>query len=318
MSSIESYPMVFAIGHRAIADIFLDPVLVEEKIDGSQFSFGMIDGELVMRSKGAVVHKDSPEGMFSAAVHSVMEILDRLKPGWVYRCEYLQKPKHNVLAYGRVPSRNLILFDVNIGTESYLDRRAKEVEAERVGLEIAPKLFEGMVLSSESLFALLESVSILGSTKVEGIVAKNYARFSIDKKAMMGKFVSEQFKETHSKEWKASNPVLGDIVERLIATLRTEARWQKSVQHLKDAGTLEGSPRDIGNLIAEVKRDVLAEESDFIKTKLYEWAKDRISRAVTHGLPEWYKKVLAESAFGSSERGGLPLIEQPTNERSAN
>jgi hypothetical protein len=288
---------VFAIGHRAISDIFLEPVLVEEKIDGSQFSFGVIDGEVSMRSKGAIVHKDSPEGMFSAGVHSVLELADRLKPGWTYRCEYLQKPKHNVLAYGRVPAHNVILFDINTGTEVYLSRSEKEVEAERIGLEIVPKLFEGMVYSSENLFALLENVSILGAVKIEGIVAKNYARFGIDKKAMMGKFVSEHFKEVHNKEWKANNPVIGDIVERLIATLRTEARWQKSVQHLADAGKLETSPRDIGNLIAEVKKDVLAEESDYIKEKLYEWAKDRISRAVTHGLPEWYKKQLVEKSF---------------------
>lgn len=297
LGKLESYPSVFAIGHRAVADIFLDPVLIEEKIDGSQFSFGVIEGEISMRSKGATITKESPEGMFASAVYSVVDLADRLHSGWTYRCEYLQKPKHNTLAYERVPSRNLILFDINTGTETYLTRKEKEFEAERIGLEITPKMFEGMVYEPEKIYSLLENVSILGGCKVEGIVAKNYARFGMDKKVLMGKFVSEDFKESHVKEWRANNPVITDITDRLIATLRTEARWKKAVQHLNEAGTLENSPRDIGNLIAEVKRDVLAEESDFIKDKLYEWAKDRVSRAVTHGLPEWYKKHLLENSF---------------------
>lgn len=51
--SWHSYPSTFALGHRAIADLLLDPVLVEEKVDGSQFSFGVFeqDGERVIRCR---------------------------------------------------------------------------------------------------------------------------------------------------------------------------------------------------------------------------------------------------------------------------
>ena len=43
---IHSYSKVYQIGHKVIRDIFNDEVLIEEKIDGSQFSFGVIDGVL--------------------------------------------------------------------------------------------------------------------------------------------------------------------------------------------------------------------------------------------------------------------------------
>jgi len=43
---IHSYATVFQLGHKMIAGIFSSPVVVEEKIDGSSFSFGLIDGEL--------------------------------------------------------------------------------------------------------------------------------------------------------------------------------------------------------------------------------------------------------------------------------
>lgn len=39
-SSWNSYPQIYALGHRYLEDLLKDPVLVEEKIDGSQFSFG--------------------------------------------------------------------------------------------------------------------------------------------------------------------------------------------------------------------------------------------------------------------------------------
>jgi hypothetical protein len=43
MTSWHSYPKLYAMGHRAIADLLLDDVIVQEKVDGSQFSFGLFD-----------------------------------------------------------------------------------------------------------------------------------------------------------------------------------------------------------------------------------------------------------------------------------
>lgn len=299
---IHSYPKVYAIGHGAIAELFDGPVLVEEKVDGSQFSFCRVGSEVFFRSRGAdVIPGAHDAGMFAAGVNAIKEIADSLTEGWVYRCEYLSKPKHNTLVYSRVPKRHCIIFDINTGDEIYLSRHEKVTEAERIGLEYVPLMYEGTVDSPEKIHALLDTESILGGKKVEGIVAKNYARFGKDKKVMMGKFVSEEFKETHGKEWKASNPALTDVVERIIATLKNPVRWEKAVNRLRDAGTLEGSPRDIGNLIAEVQRDIRDEEREFIQQKLTEWALPRVIRASTGGLPEWYKERLLQSAFAGKD-----------------
>src|SRR5213075_47093 len=118
--------------------------------DGSQFSFGVDEaGVIHIRSKGVVMDLDHPEGMFNKAVVTVRELAHLLTPGWTYRAEFLQQPKHNALAYDRVPQRNLILFDIAVDTESYLGRGAKEVEAQRIGLEIVPVVFEGRITSIE-------------------------------------------------------------------------------------------------------------------------------------------------------------------------
>jgi ATP-dependent RNA circularization protein (DNA/RNA ligase family) len=302
MEKINSYPKVYAIGHPAVADLFADEVLVEEKIDGSQFSFARVGDTLHFRSRGAIIYDDNPEKLFAAAVNNVREIKDRLNDGWVYRAEFLQKPKHNILSYERIPTRNLILFDINTGDEQYLSRTGKEEEAERLGLEIVPVLYRGMVDKPDILLALLDHLSILGKVCVEGIVVKNYARFGKDKKALMGKYVREDFKEVHAREWKAANPSVGDIVFQLIASLRSERRWEKAVERLRDLGELEHSPRDIGKLIKAVQDDIREEETEFIKQKLYEYAVSRIIRGSTAGLPEWYKKRLLEDAFATPDQ----------------
>lgn len=296
MDRIHSYPSIYNLGHRALDGLFDGPVLVEEKVDGSQFSFGVINGELKVRSKGKEMAVDAPEKMFGLAVETAVALAPDLTPNWVYRGEYLQKPKHNTLAYGRVPVRNVILFDICDGLESYLPPTAKAAEAARLGLECVP-MFEVEVTDLAALKALCERESCLGGATMEGVVLKNYTKFTEDKKVMMGKYVREAFKEAHALAWKASNPSRTDVVQMLIASLKTEARWEKAVQHLRESGVLTDSPQDIGPLLKEVPADILKECRGMIAEKLFEYAWPQIQRGVTAGFPQWYKDKLAARAF---------------------
>ena len=294
---LHSYPSVYAIGHKAIEGIFADPVIVEEKIDGSQFSFGVIEGELMCRSKGKQLILDAPEKMFIPAVETVREIARLLVPEWVYRAEFLHSPKHNTLAYDRTPNKYLIGFDVCPGLEEYLAPEEKHAEFTRLGLECVPLLYSGKVESLEMFNSFLERVSILGGCKVEGVVVKNYTLFTVEKKVAMGKYVSEMFKEVHAGEWRKSNPTQSDIVQQLIERYRTPARWHKAVQHMREAGTLTDSPRDIGPLMREVPEDILKECKEEITERLFDHFWKQIQRGITAGVPEWYKQELARSAF---------------------
>jgi hypothetical protein len=152
---------------------------------------------------------------------------------------------------------------------------------------------------------LLETQSILGGQKVEGLVFKNYSRFGRDGKVLMGKLVHKEYRELQAKSWKSRHPGQRDILQNLIAALRTEARWNKGVQHLREAGLLEQSPRDIGPLITEVREDTKKECEDYVREQLFKWYWPKIQRAVTAGLPEWYKGKLLEWQF---EQQG-PVVE---------
>ncbi len=279
----------------------------------SQFafgSFGPATADLKFRSKGAqiFVTEDghSSEKMFEKAVQSVISRQYLLHEGWTYRAEYLPKPKAVTLAYDRVPvnaffddSLNampnyLIGFDIETADECFLTPTAKRAEFTRIGLETVPCFFEGRVSDIDTIKALLDTVSILGGQKIEGVVIKNYYRFGQDKKILIGKYVSKDFKELHGQEWKKGNPKQGDIVQEIIESLRTPARWAKGVQHLREAGTLTDTPRDIAMLFQEVPKDIKKEEETAIKDALFTWAWPKISRGATAGLAEWYKERLLE------------------------
>lgn len=293
--NISSYPKVYQMGHRTISDILLDPVIVEEKVDGSQFSFGVFGGELRCRSRGAELDLDHPQSLFLGACETARRLAPVLRDGWTYRGETLQSKKHNSLVYSRIPSGHVILFDVMTDKpEWYLERTEKEAEAERIGLEVVPMLFSGVVEKPSDLLEFLNLESVLGGQKIEGVVVKNHKRFALDGKPLIGKYVSEAFKEVHRGDWKERNPNRADVVEGLVEKYRTPARWQKAVQHLAESGTLDGSPKDIGPLLKEVSQDVEAECAEAIKEALWAHFRKQILRGVTMGLPEWYKRKLLD------------------------
>ena len=294
---ISSYTKICNLGHAGIAELFHDSVLIEEKVDGSQFSFGMISGDLICRSKNKELVLDAPDKMFEQAVDAVSSIQHLLVDGQIYRGEYLRNPKHNTLVYDRVPTNNIIIFDIDVLDQSYMTWERKNEEAKRLGFECVPKIFEGEVEDYEIFKTFLEQDSVLGGCKIEGVVIKNYSRFGRDGKTIMGKFVSEAFKESHRTGWSKDNPTSRDIKGEIGVNLKTEPRWQKAVQHLRDDGLLTDSPKDIGSLMKEVQRDTLLEEEAQIKEQLFNWAKGDISRMIVRGLPQWYKERLAESQF---------------------
>ncbi len=297
MESWHSYPKVHEIGHMAIREILLDEVLIEEKVDGSQFSFGRFGDTLRCRSKGKELDMAAPERMFEPAVALAQSLAPLLVDGWTYRGEFLGKPKHNTLAYSRTPEKTVIIFDINHGHECYLDREAKEHEAARLGLEVVPLLGIERIDSPEHFKSFLARESVLGGAQIEGVVIKNYSRFGKDGKALMGKFVSEAFKESHAEDWKDRNPGKADVVDALIAQFKSHARYAKAVQHLQELGQLENAPRDIGKLIPEFLRDLQEECEAEIKERLFTWAWPQISRATVSGLPTWYKDRLLQSQF---------------------
>ena len=292
---IRSYGKIYNLGHKEITNLFKDPVEITEKCDGSQFSMGVFNGELKCRSHEKTIQLEQPPKMFQKAIETIKELEPLLNPNWTYRAEFLAKPKHNTICYDRVPQKNLIIFNIDKGMEDYLSYEEMQKEAERLGLECVPLLAYDKIDSIESFVKLLETVSCLGGSTIEGMVIKNYFRLGErDGRTLMGKYVNEKFKEQNKKNWKEQK---ASPIDRIGQEFRTEARWNKAIIHLEEQGKITYAPQDIPLLFKEVNKDVLEECGDEIKERLFKWGWKNISRTITKGLAIYYRKKLLEKQF---------------------
>lgn len=303
---ITAFPKIAALGTRHVANIFEDEVEVTEKIDGSQFCFGWTqEGEFQCRSKGKQQHEGAVDKMFALAVDYTSALSPI--PGHSFYCEYLQRPKHNSLVYERVPLNNLILFGVaDFAREYFISGHEHLMRwAERLDIEVIPLLFYGSTNAAEIVGMVhseegKQTDSILGGDfGIEGVVIKNYKReMDYGERVyplMSAKFVTEAFKERHSKN-KEYMPRTDKWMEYL-NSLRTDARWLKAVQRLRDKGEATFTPKDIGPMIKDIQTDTVTEHKAEALDILWKLYGGELTRRCTAGFPEWYKEQLALGNF---------------------
>jgi len=116
MQQVPGYPKIQSLGQLGTENALVGEVVLQEKVDGSQFGWGINEaGEFVARSRGAVLNEASVQKLFQAAYQHAerMALLIRQCYGTDAYCygEVLHQLKHNVLTYGRVPRNHIMLFD---------------------------------------------------------------------------------------------------------------------------------------------------------------------------------------------------------------
>lgn len=278
---IEAFGKIHQLGHRDVRSIFEGPVMVEEKVDGSQFSFAKLGGQLHCRSKGIAIDPEAP-GMFAAAVQTARAVEHLIGEGPIYRCEFLAKNRHNVLTYNRTPDRNLVLWDVELNNR-LLPCEQREVEAARLGLSPVPVFFHGYS-DARAVAGFLDRESFLGGVRVEGIVIK--------RDRMVAKLVSSEFREMHTGKPAKPRTEGEDFRIWLADSVCNENRYAKVRQHLLERGELKGDNTDIGKLLKELHLDIEAECRDVLAEKLLEWAMPTVKKRASAGMAPWYQNRL--------------------------
>lgn len=291
-----------AFGKREVADVLDGRVEITEKVDGSQFGFGIVDGELKMRSKGAEIVGDPP-ALFKPSCDTVQTAYENgaIPEGVWFWGEAMCKPKHNTLQYERTPKGHIALFGA-VEDDTFLDYSSIEFLADRMGMDVVPLIYDddGSWVDADYLMSLLDRESFLGGAKIEGFVVKNYAKNWLlggtVVPIMCAKYVSEAFKEAHGSTWKKENTGKGRW-ETFTEGLRCERRWEKAVERLAEAGSLTNSPKDIGLLVKSIQQDVGEEEKSTILEVLWqEFGRDAVRKSA-QGFPEWYKERLLRQSM---------------------
>lgn len=298
MSTIPGFGKIFTYGDaRAMSRIKGGQLRFEitEKVDGSQFAFAKIEGKLVVRSKGQMFDPGAPPQLFAPAVGHIKSIASGLPEGRIHYGEAFMKPKHNTLAYASVPRGHVALFGV-VSEERYLEWSDVRDIAVELKIQPVPLLADGIWDGSFDLNHLLEGASILGGVQREGVVLR-FPDISVkypDGKypyPLMLKHVRSSFKEKHTGTRKEK----GSEVYALFDQWRTDARWTKAIQHLRDAGHLKGRMSDMPFLIEEVGRDIEEEDGPVIREALWALYRKKFRSHVTSGLAPFYKAWLGDN-----------------------
>lgn len=299
-------------------------IRVDEKIDGSQISFGIApEGEvrtaqgkqapenefltkptLWIRSRSRFLDLENPDKMFAAAVESIRAREKLLRPGYTYMGEYLNRPKHNVLAYERVPEGNIVLFDVAVLWEGddlqcwiFMSLEELQAHAEIVELECVQSAdlpFNGTLPGADYFKA-----SMLGGIP-EGVVVKAWT----EKERVIAKIVSEQFKEVKGDRTSRTqaNPQ-DELPIRFANRFCPPARFVKAVQRMKENGEWNEAMSDIPRLRQLVTEDLVGECGEQMRDELFEMFRRKIIGASLQPLAAWYEQYLTnDNAFWSAYR----------------
>lgn len=286
--------------------MFFGDYCIEEKIDGSQFSFGMDDqGVLHCRSKGAVIDINNPPNLFGKAVDTAKQLAGQglLTTGWTYRAEAVNSPRHNAITYGRAPDAGMILFDVQDSYGKFDTSVGKHATAVALGLECVQQFGHDSGAPTEAMIdSLLHQDSMLGTAKVEGVVFKNYSQPSaygpMAFDVTFVKYVNPSFRELNSTRQKSEwSMAAADVVGAVLSNFNREAIWKKAVQHLGDDGQLQFAPQDIPALLKEINIDFEGENRAIIEQMLYKKFRDKIMKGLTAGFAEWWKAEIAKTAL---------------------
>lgn len=310
--SIEHYPKIrYREGYLEDEVIENAHFYIEEKIDGSQFRFSVSKYGETKFGSHHVEFQDgiTPKGWATAieGAKNAIQILqsddflaDHSFDEITFFCEYLQKPKHNTLNYGRIPEKNLYLFDILFtvnGKRTWAIPSYTEMIAEKIGLE-KPHIIEILehIPTNEHLEEIVENkMSVLGNTKMEGVVVKSDYEIKYNNypypAPFMYKYVRKNFKEENGINWKQNNPSPMEFVTGL---LNKEGVWLKIVARAKDEGRLKGEIQDMKVIIEMLQKEFAEEYDDYLKEEIYKHFKPFIVRSVTKGLPEYYKRVLQD------------------------
>lgn len=236
-------------------------IVVMEKLDGANASFKLENGQLKCFSRNTELNDhETLRGFYNW----VQENVDpkRILTEYIYFGEWLVRHK---LDYGE-NEKQFYLFDIfDKRSEEYLPINVIKMEAERLGLNIAPIFYEGEFQSLDHINSFVGK-SQLGEIG-EGVVVKNYNYKDKFGDQVFTKIVSDEFAEK-AKTKKQKLPQQVNELDDFFDTYLTKARVEKILHKLVDEDIIEEDfdVTDMGTILrnsgSRIIEDILEEELD--------------------------------------------------------
>lgn len=262
------YHSIVRYGHKSTQEVLNkgDQIIIQEKIDGANASFAVIDGELKCWSRNKELDAGNTLEGFYGWVKDNIDA-DKLLEGVIYFGEWTAR--HKVVYEGH--EKEFFLYDIfNLQLEEYVSFSMVRDEAKRLGLQLVPVFFEGEFESFDQLMSYVGRTDLNGTLggepSGEGIVIKNVNYRDRFGKQLFVKLVIDKFAEVQ-KQKKPKNPKKTFNPEELkVRECTTVPRVKKQLFKMIEEGRLDRDYgiEDMGFLIKNVSpmvaEDILKEE----------------------------------------------------------
>ena len=245
---MKKYDSIPRYGKQGTRDILGTEVVVMEKLDGANASFGIIGGELKMFSRNQELNEHNTlRGFYDWVRHNVDP--RKLFVSTIYFGEWLVP---HTVQYKKEAQREFYLFDIyDVKTETYLDWNITVQAAKHLGLRTPEVFFRGDLHSLTDLDKYLGQSDLTEIPNTgEGIVVKDYEG------QQFVKIVSDKFKETKSiKQPSLDRTDIGTLIDSVLTPQRVEKLIHKKI----DLGLLpaELDITDTGNVLKALSSDVV-------------------------------------------------------------
>lgn len=272
--SFKKYPDIERLGSEDNKDILAfetDTIVVEEKVDGGNFSMWIEENGLICfgsRNRNLTAENDKKtfEGYQTWLREHLLNLEKQgilLNQDYYYYLEVMQK---HTISYTKAPK--FIGIDIRMkhmanqeGFGFFLGRDTREQEFTRLKIENVPLVWRGTVKEIKKMdINQMITKSAYYEGKAEGVVLKNYVRkHPHENHQLYAKIVTDEFKENNKAVFgglKQKNSDTSKIIEQYC----TEARIKKAVLKFVNE---EGLPLDrklMAKVPTHVTKDILKEE----------------------------------------------------------
>ena len=279
---MKKYDSIPRYGKQGTRDILGTEVVVMEKLDGANASFGVIGGELKMFSRNQELNEHNTlRGFYDWVRHNVDP--RKLFVSTIYFGEWLVP---HTVQYKKEAQCEFYLFDIyDVKTDTYLDWNITVQAAKHLGLRTPEVFFRG------ELHSMTDVDKYVGRSELteipntgEGIVVKDYEG------QQFVKIVSDKFKETkYTKQPSLDRTDIGALIDSVLTPQRVEKLIHKKI----DLGLLptELDITDTGNVLkalsSDVVNDVFEEEMHIFLDMLRKKISKKTPTVVRELLEKW-------------------------------
>ena len=279
---MKKYDSIPRYGKQGTRDILGTEVVVMEKLDGANASFGIIGGELKMFSRNQELNEHNTLRGFYDWVRQNVDPR-KLFVSTIYFGEWLVP---HTVQYKKEVQNEFYLFDIyDVKTDTYLDWNLTVQAAIHLGIRTPEVFFRG------ELHSMTDVDKYLGQSELteipntgEGIVVKDYEG------QQFVKIVSDKFKETkYTKQPSLDRTDIGALIDSVLTPQRVEKLIHKKI----DLGLLptELDVTDTGNVLkalsSDVVNDIFEEEMHIFLDMLRKKISKKTPIVVRELLEQW-------------------------------